>query len=170
MHAGDVEIAVARLYGWRQCFIVPNVSWGLNFIHELDMLVISSSGYATEIEIKVSLSDLKADQKKKHTHYSQRIKYFYFAVPEGLQKKALELIPDRAGLIVVREKSKFRQPRTFIAKTAEVNKCAQKLTESDLIKLGKLAAMRIWSLKEHAYRLQKENQTLRNQQKMETSK
>lgn len=163
MHAGDIEIAIARRYGWREYFIVPNVRWGLGFRHELDMLVVSPSGYATEIEIKVTASDLKVDQKKRHGHrdYLNRIRYLYFAVPESLQVKAMELIPERAGLIIVRPQLLFYdpveslKPRTEIVKRAATDTSARKLDATELQKLGKLAAMRIWSLKEALYRAQR---------------
>lgn len=157
MHAGDIEIAIAHRYGWRRYFIVPNVHWGLNFRHELDMLIVSPAGWATEIEIKVSVSDLKADQKKAHCHESNRIRLLYFAVPEHLQIKALELIPRRAGLIIVRPDTvPYAARKTEIIKSPKTNKAARKLNATELEKLGKLAAMRIWSLKKCIYQRQRE--------------
>jgi len=157
MHAGDIEIAIAHRYGWRRYFIVPNVHWGLNFWHELDMLVVSPVGWATEIEIKVSASDLKADKKKIHGHRSDRIRQLYFAVPEDLRAKAMELIPERAGLIIVKpDMAPYAYGKTEIVKTPKTNSGARKLNEKELQKLGKLAAMRIWSLKAVVYRQQRE--------------
>jgi hypothetical protein len=49
MHAGDIEIAVARHFNPRQKLIVPNVSWGLGFHYELDLLVVTQSRYAWEV-------------------------------------------------------------------------------------------------------------------------
>lgn len=134
---------------------MPNVSYGLN-IHEVDLLVISHSGYATEVEIKISVADLKADLRKSHGHRSNKIKYLYFAVPLELQEKALELIPERAGLIVIIPNKYNNDWYANIIKAPIVNKQARKLTEKELLKLGSLAAMRIWSLKEIIYRHQKE--------------
>ena len=47
-----------NFFNYRANLIVPNISWGLG-LHECDLLVLTSSGYATEIEIKVSKADLK---------------------------------------------------------------------------------------------------------------
>lgn len=157
MHSGDIEIILSRYFSAGTCIIVPNVSYGLN-IHEVDLLIVSQSGYATEIEIKISLSDLKADLKKEHGHRSNKIKYLYFAVPIELKEKALVLIPERAGLITIQEPDKTTRffPSVKIVKSPIVNKQARKLTEKELLKLGSLAAMRIWSLKETIYRLQRD--------------
>jgi len=155
LHAGDIEILVARHFSYRRNLIVPNVSWGLGFRHELDMLIVSPVGWATEIEIKVSLSDLKADTHKRHNHESPKLRQLYFAVPEKLEAHAMELIPERAGLIVIRDDPRYRY-RVDIAKSPKINSMARKLTPAEITKLGHLAAMRIWSLKEVIYRLQRE--------------
>lgn len=52
--------------------IIPNLSWGL-LNHEADFCVINKSGYVTEIEIKRSFSDLKADFKKNEFHADERV-------------------------------------------------------------------------------------------------
>jgi hypothetical protein len=157
LHAGDVELAIEKYFGCRGKMIVPNVSWGLNFFYELDMLVVTQSGYGYEVEIKVSKADLKADQKKKHNHDSNRIRYLYFAVPEELQEDALELIPERAGLFVIR-KLKYEGYRAKVVRSPKVNSNARKLTDEEIMKLGHLASMRIWSLKKHMYRYQRDYQ------------
>lgn len=156
MHAGDIELALAYHYNWRQNLIVPNVYWGLGFRYELDVMVVTPAGWATEIEIKVTVSDLKADQKKSHGHHSHKIKYLYFAVPEKLQAPALELIPERSGLFIVRPDLKPNDYRkTEIVKSPTINKHARKITADERIKLNELATMRIWSLKKHLYELQR---------------
>ena len=60
--------------------------------HECDILTVSPSYWATEVEIKISLSDLKADFKKKHNHLSNAIKYFYYCIPEHLLQKSLNIV------------------------------------------------------------------------------
>ena len=154
LHTGDMEVILARRWNYRRNLIVPNVSWGLGFRYELDLLIVTPSKWATEIEIKVSLSDLKADKKTRHDHTSSKVKYLYFAVPVNLGDIALELIPERAGLVIV-EPLADRNPRSAIVRPAKINKQARKLTEKEVKKLLELAAMRIWSLKEHLYRLKR---------------
>ncbi len=48
----DIEIAVMAYLGIRKNLIVPNVSWGL-VTYEMDLLSLTQSRYATEIEIKI---------------------------------------------------------------------------------------------------------------------
>ena len=157
MHAGDIELALAHRYNWRQNLIVPNIYWGLGFPYELDLMVVTPSGWATEIEIKVSVSDLKADQRKTHGHHSNKIKYLYFAVPEKLQPLALGLIPERAGLFIIRpELQLYDYRKTEIVKSPVTNKAARKITTEERIKLNELATMRIWSLKKALYQAQRE--------------
>jgi hypothetical protein len=61
----EIEEALYRLFGVRRHIIVPNIYWGLGFGHELDMLVCNmKTKYCTEIEIKISKSDILADKKK----------------------------------------------------------------------------------------------------------
>jgi DNA polymerase III psi subunit len=153
-----MEIALAGFFGYRQNQIVPNVSYGL-WIHECDLLIVSQAGYCTEVEIKISISDLKADFKKEHQHKSKKIKYFYYAIPESLKEKALPLIPDHAGLIIVKSHTINVWEPTYcsIVKSPIVNKNARTLTSDELIKLGHLASMRIWTLKEHLKKIRKPN-------------
>ena len=73
----EMECAISDLFEYRRCVIVPNISWGFK-IHECDMLVIRQTNYAVEIEIKRSISDLKADFKKKHDHSDDRIKELFY--------------------------------------------------------------------------------------------
>lgn len=59
----EMEIALMRELNIRKNIIVPNVSFGMYFkgygaLHECDLLCLSKSGYATEIEIKIIKSDL----------------------------------------------------------------------------------------------------------------
>jgi hypothetical protein len=152
MNSVEMEIALAGFFGYRQNQIVPNVSYGL-WIHECDLLIVSQAGYCTEVEIKISISDLKADFKKEHQHKSKKIKYFYYAIPEELKEKALPLIPEHAGLIIVKAHTLNVYEPTYcqIIKTPIINKTARALTVEERIKLGSLASMRIWSLKENLY-------------------
>lgn len=60
------SIIVAYLGGVRTNIIVPNLSWGfLN--HEADLIAVDKNGYLTEVEIKRSFEDFKADFKKTTT-------------------------------------------------------------------------------------------------------
>jgi hypothetical protein len=66
--AQDIEIAVAEHFNSRQNLIVPNVHWGWMLQYEADMVILRQSGYAVEVEIKVSAADIKRDLRKHHQH------------------------------------------------------------------------------------------------------
>jgi hypothetical protein len=104
-------------------YIMPNFTFAHycpTFIgsFEADIYSINSSGYSNEYEIKTSLSDFKADQKKcgilggfnkeKTTIYKseliqkgERASKFWYVVPENLVP--LDLVPTYAGLLYIRE-------------------------------------------------------------------
>lgn len=143
--ASKIEIALANFFDFRRNIIVPNVSWGL-LTHECDLLVITKSGYASEVEIKVSKSDLKRDLLKSHGHYSNLIKRLFFAIPEGLVKFQ-EFIPERAGIIQVIRGNLGYGYGCKILKRAKINKYAKPLSTNEIIQLGRLASIRMWCLK-----------------------
>lgn len=145
----DIEIAVAKHFGWRQNVIVPNVHWGLGLHYEADLVVLRPSGWAVEIEIKTTASDIKADLKKRHQHDSDLFRELWFAVPAGLA--ANPDIPPHAGVLSVYERS----PGLLDVKTvrpAALRKTARKWSPELRAKLLELAAMRTWSLKQHLQR------------------
>jgi hypothetical protein len=100
----EMEIALMKYFGVRQNLIVPNISWGL-YIHECDLLVVKKSGYAIEVEIKVSVQDFKKDFKKGHQHNDKfnRIKSMYYAFPKSIVDKCVDLVPENCGIISVRK-------------------------------------------------------------------
>ncbi len=140
----DIEIAVAKYFGYRTHVIVPNISWGLGFLHELDLLVMTRSGYCTEIEIKTSASDLKRDLLKAHGHRSDRIRQHFLAVPRSLAELGLQVFPQTWGVLSVDEESRYVEKR----RDAIRNKEAKPLSRDRIDHLYELAAMRTWSLKE----------------------
>lgn len=150
MKTTEIEIAIAEHYGIRQNIIVPNISWGLG-LHECDLLVLSSSKYATEIEIKISISDLKKDAKKKHTHYSEKIKYLYFAIPSYLAMH-IEYIPKRAGIYVVNSKHEV-----FCLAKPVYNIGCRCFTEEEIFQLQRLGIIRTWSLRKKLLKFENKN-------------
>jgi len=144
--AKQIEISIADYFCPRRNLVVPNVYWGLNFVYELDILVVTQSNYAYEIEIKTTISDIKADKKKrKEAHQDKRIKELYFAIPYYLKEKAMGLIPERAGVLGV--KSSNNKLSVIPIRVAKINTEARKIDDKERMKLGKLSAMRIWNLK-----------------------
>jgi len=152
----EIEYAMARHLGWRQHIIVPNISWGAN-VHECDLFVLSKSGWATEIEIKVSAGDLKKDASKGHGHRSNKIRYLYFAIPKKLLKH-WKHIPGRAGIYVVDAKGGVHKMRT-----AQKNKDARVLTPEERANIGRLGVMRYWSGRNSATSIRAELDRLKSQ-------
>lgn len=146
----EIEIAMMQLFPPRQNIVVPNVSWGMNLLsqhgyvslHECDILILSKGNYATEIEIKISKSDLLADKKKAHGHYHEHIARLYFAVPDTLVDVAVDAIPERAGLYSVKA---GKIPK--LIRQCKRNKNCSRWTEKDRLKLAHLGTMRILGLK-----------------------
>jgi len=137
----DIEVAVARYFNYRSHLIVPNVFWGLGFKHELDVLVLSDSGYITEVEIKTNAADIRRDIKKSHGHRSNRIARHFVAVPKQLVDLALSTFPEFWGVIGV--SGGFAET----LRMAKINKSVP-LTAKEINHCYKLAAMRVWTLKE----------------------
>ena len=59
----EIEVAIATLFDVRKHIIVPNISWGFTS-HEMDIALITKSGFLKEIEIKISKSDFMKDFNK----------------------------------------------------------------------------------------------------------
>lgn len=147
----EMEIAVSSFLGRRRNVIIPNISWGLG-IHECDLLSITKSKYCTEVEIKISLSDLKKDVSKIHGHYSNKIKYLYFAIPQKLEKH-IEYIPERAGVLTVERTDQLNYYRVReIRKPLSTKNCVP-LSDDEFKQALRLGCLRIWGLKEKIVRL-----------------
>jgi len=142
MTSVHIEEALFRYFNPRRNLIVPNVWWGLGFQHEIDLLVCSKQRWCTEIEIKVSLNDIKADLKKAHGHSDERLRRLFFAIPDYLYERAIDYIPERAGILAIKEAKKG----TLIVKQrryCKINKFARQLTNEEYIKLLELGCMRL---------------------------
>ena len=160
--SADIEVAVANYFKPRVNLIVPNISWGMN-LHECDVLILNSSNYAIEVEIKISKADIKADLKKRHGHNSDRIRRLFFAIPETLNTKdVIDLIPERAGIFAVSNRypvyqtlpygdpkkiSYWMQPRCKVIRNAQINKNARPFTDMERINVGRLGMLRYWNIR-----------------------
>lgn len=154
----EMEIALMSFLKIRQNLIVPNVHWGLQ-LHECDILLLTKTGYAMEVEIKVSKHDLKNDKKKWHrkvmhekNHMHRKIARFFYAVPEELKEEALKEIPDAAGLYTVK-RGPFGRYIVREVKKCKRNSYAKKWSEKDRYNLARLGALRILNLKKKVHKL-----------------
>jgi len=152
-----MEEAIARKFGIRRNIIVPNISWGLPGMHECDVFIIKQTGYCVEVEIKRTKADLLADFNKRHDHKDRqnRIKEFYYAMPETLLKTCENLIPKNAGIISCR-RSDWGKKLVYASfkRNPMPIKDARKLTIEEQFKVAKLGTMRIWALKNKIIKLQ----------------
>jgi len=157
----EMEIKLMHYFGIRSNLIVPCVSDMSGIVpFEVDLLILSKSGYATAIEIKISEQDLKNDLNKNHIknnngiwpgggrrfdHYFANLKHFYYAVPDELKQSTLNQIPEFAGLLTA--KMIAGEIRIFtIRKPGRLFEKKWSLEMS--FQLARLGAMRILSLKE----------------------
>lgn len=92
----QIHLAIRNSNIWdkRSDIMIPNLSWGL-LPYEADFVVVNKSGYMTEIEIKRSLKDFKADFKKCHKHDDERIYKFAYCVPESICERAVSFIREQ---------------------------------------------------------------------------
>ena len=116
--------------------------------HECDMLIVTKNQYLTEVEIKISLSDLKADFKKKHRHKDKNIKNFYYAFPAEMKEKAIELIPEEAGILIAVKKhlhsgQEYRAIECY--RKPKINKEAKPINDIILSKIYRLGYLRYWN-------------------------
>jgi hypothetical protein len=144
MKSWDVMKAIAGIKGLKfsqrkNFLVIPNVSWGF-LRYEADMLVVTKSKYCTEIEVKVSMSDWKADfDKRKHDWIDARIKYQYYAAPMTLAERYIELdLPQGWGVIGVKENGGIQ-----ILKEA-ISRSCRKINDKELMILCRLACFRVW--------------------------
>jgi hypothetical protein len=140
----EFTIASSDLFNLRRNLVIPNVSWGfLN--HEADLLVVTKHGYLTEIEIKRSFADFKADFKKKIHHKDNKISKFYYAIPKGIVNKCKPLLEDvKCGIIYYTEDKAVVLVRDSPCTTL----IRYKLSIDEKLKLAELGCMRVWKLKE----------------------
>lgn len=134
---------VTKNNGWLDTEIMI---WKNIVNHECDMLIVTKNRYLTEVEIKISLSDLKADFKKEHQHKDENIKNFYYAFPEEMKEKALELIPKDCGiLIAVKKECGIPYRKIECYRKPKINKEAKPINDIVLSKIYRLGYLRYWN-------------------------
>lgn len=150
--AVDIEFAVAHFFGIRENIIVPNVSWGLfRDGHEADVVVIKTSQWAEEVEIKVSKADIKRDLGKRGGRGHARnpmMRRLWFAVPEALCDDPN--IPGFAGVLAVAPGAGGSRGcgRVRVHRPASLNPGGRKLSDAEVAKTLRLAVFRLWDKKQ----------------------
>lgn len=160
----EIEVALAKTakFNYVRNLVVFNVygySARLLIDHECDMLIMSKSGYLTEVEIKRSWTDFLADFKKRHRHDNAGIiKFFYYCVPLAVKESCEEVIEKEglkcSGVITYDENLYIRFPEPFCEITPN-----QKLTAEQQFELARLGTMRVVTLKNRLAKNEKKNST-----------
>ena len=92
---------VTKNNAWLDTEVEP-ATWRNIVNHECDILSVSKNMFLREVEIKVSVSDFKADLQKKHQHIDENVRQFYYAVPYYILDNVKELVPENAGILVAK--------------------------------------------------------------------
>lgn len=149
MNAHDIALALAHgPFPYRRYVCVPNLSWGL-LPHEADFAAMAPSGFLYEVEIKISVADLRRDlAKRKHRrwHEQKLIRGFLYAMPLPIWEKVADAppIPDYAGVIVVNHGARTYDQTTRVRRP-KLNRNARPLTDREQWELGRLGTMRYWT-------------------------
>lgn len=109
----------------------------------MDLLVITEPAHRLwEIEVKLTLSDWKADIKKgkwtqKSANRESRITRMYYAVPKELADKVPKFVPASTGILAIDGYSRvIRKPKP--------NLTARPVSDSEFIDLLKSTHYRFW--------------------------
>lgn len=168
LNEAEISRALVRFGGWfppRRFLAVENVSWGL-LPWEADLLIMPASAYLYEVEIKVSVADLRRDQhKRKHALIEQDrerplgsgyghnsfIRKFWYAAPQEVWDKAEPWpIPAHAGVFAVYADTGMDKVRRWYVKELrkpKTNAAAKPLTIDDQYQLARLGVLRYWDRK-----------------------
>ena len=149
IHSGLVELAVVNLMNFRIYTIVPNISHGLLGNMEADLLCYDGEKF-TEVEIKISASDLKADFNKKHGHRHKYVSRLIYAMPLSLCGKYSDIIPKENGIISVAWNGRRYEAKHY-RKARHKKGIADFIPDHFVNNFMRLGCMRIWSLKQKLY-------------------
>jgi hypothetical protein len=143
-----------------QYLLIPNSNTFLGW--ESDLLATTPAGYLTEVEIKVSAGDWRADSAKvkwyRHpalpggaegrlVHQAwEKVKYFWYAAPLRLAKRWEAFgIPSWAGVYGLGDEGTMR---IQVVRPAQPRPGHRRLTEQEHRQLARLGAVRIWGMEQ----------------------
>lgn len=136
----QLELHIVNHFDPQRNLILPNASFGIGIKYEADLVVITPSDYAYEVELKVTRADLMADRKKKHGHLCSFFRGLWFAIPDSIRDD--KLIPWYAGIKIISPDGSVKTVRK-----PTVNRQAKKLTTDQKLQVLRLAHMRLWNEK-----------------------
>lgn len=137
--------ALAWLRYQHRCFLVaterhPLGDWNHG---RPDALGADGKRFITEVEIKITVSDFRANAKKRHIknrnwNSSGAPRQFYFMVPPLLVEKVRPELPEYAGLMTIEEHGFMPGVKEVrVIRSAPVNRSASPLTVRQLYLMAK---------------------------------
>jgi hypothetical protein len=150
----EIQRALAHWIDYRRHLCLPNVNGGLGFWSrgEMDFIAVTGVGHVVEIEIKCTLADLRREWRnptkvRKHnlTHQRDRgIRRFFICTPAQIIDKALAEIKAQSLLDYAGVLSCHEGGYVTVLRAAQNLKTGRKLNDTERMKIGHLAAMRLW--------------------------
>lgn len=134
----DIRAAVAMWMRYQKrcplvCFERDIEEWSQGMP---DVLGVTHSRRAIEVEIKVSMSDFRNDKKKKKWGTHQRPRQFYYAVPpEMVEKVKAELAPEH-GLMTLSEALMGGAHIIMVVQKAKPAHNDRKVTVRELVRMA----------------------------------
>lgn len=139
------EHCATRWLHERYEFLLSNHGLGTGCI--FDLLGFRPSGFADEIEIKLSVDDFRADFKKRNGHKHRdletgtcKVNYFYFFMPADIAERVV--IPDYAGLMVY---SPEHERRAVETKRAPRLHSKKRFTDANRMTAARHMATKYWA-------------------------
>ncbi|MCK5020813.1 MAG: hypothetical protein KAS32_27575 [Candidatus Peribacteraceae bacterium] len=156
MNAKNLQKAFYARWSPRYELVAPNIY--LDYLRgEMDILGIRPSGYVDEIEIKISVSDFRADFRKTikvvdetGARYSKKLKhealreglthcnYFSFLLPEELIDKCEGEIPECYGIYTYKNGDVVEKRKASLLHR-------NKISEKHKYNIGRKMAYRFWN-------------------------
>lgn len=124
-----------------------------------DIIGVSRARHMTEIEVKRTLSDFKANGSKRcvetRDHYLHHWpRQFYFAVPEDIVSTVMPILPEWAGLLCV-----CKTTAVVVIKKAPLNNKARRLSLRECVRMAEIMGSHIANMEITKSRLQSEMRT-----------
>jgi hypothetical protein len=145
----DVLTRVGSVFDYRDCAVVPNVSYGLRTAigdcREVDLVALKGKSFHG-VEIKTNLPDLLRNKYKsceRHKVPAPALRYRWFAVPQHLVSAVLAEVDPRCGVLsAVRGR---RHDAAEIVRLPIAWGDTRDPTTVEIVKFLRLGVMRYWS-------------------------
>lgn len=111
-----------------------------------DVFGVTRGRQTIEVEIKRTMNDFRANARKFHVanrdNVAHQLAHFtYFLVPNSIEEKVMQELPEWAGLLIVNE----HEYDIKVRKRAPMNKMAKKLSLNKICHLGLLMGSQLYS-------------------------